>query len=323
MEMHILMATYNGAAFLKQQLDSVCALEGEWRLTIRDDCSTDATVEIISSYCEKFNNISIVTNEQGNLGACGNFNELLIAAEQAAYGQYFMLADQDDVWQSDKLKRQLALMKEIESERPGCPVLIHSGLEVVDQNLKLIDPSFMHYQGLRHEAHDPLRVLLAQNYITGCTVLVNRPLLELALPVPKDALMHDWWLALCAAACGEIGFIDRPLVKYRQHALNEVGAKSLLTFLNPFKTNWISRWFEGRDSLEQSIHQAQVLAKRIKKYEPGNENLKLIESYGALLSLPRWQRIEVLNKKDIHCQSRLRHYLNISRLLTLPRQADE
>jgi hypothetical protein len=73
-------------------------------------------------------------------------------------------------------------------------------------------------------SRDPLAVLLTQNFVTGCTVLVNRPLLERALPIPESAVVHDWWLALVAASCGHLLYVDWPTVAYRQHDSNAIGA---------------------------------------------------------------------------------------------------
>ena len=71
-------------------------------------------------------------------------------------------------------------------------------------------------------------MLLRHNLVTGCTLTCNRALLDLAMPFPDRLVMHDWWLALVAAACGEIRFLEEPTVRYRQHGRNQVGASSLL-----------------------------------------------------------------------------------------------
>lgn len=82
----------------------------------------------------------------------------------------------------------------------------------------------------RYQLSDPergcrLNRLLMQNVATGCTVMINRPLLELALPIPDAAIMHDWWLALVAAAFGKIGTVHEATVLYRQHGGNDTGAR--------------------------------------------------------------------------------------------------
>jgi len=313
------MATFNGDAFLKQQLDSICMQDASCNLVVRDDGSSDSTVEMLSSYASTHANILVLTDQHANLGVCGNFNELLIEAEKCASNRYFLLADQDDVWSADKLKNQLSLMKEMEKMYPEQAMLVHSDLAVVDHDLNTIDLSMMRYQGIQHERLKPLRVLLTQNFVTGCTVLVNRHLLELALPLPGDALMHDWWLALCAVVFGHIGYIDKPLVKYRQHGNNEVGAKAIGDFFNPFSGKWLERWEEGRMNLFQSMKQAQALADRIQAHEPENPHLPLIESYASLQFVSPLKRIVMIFRMGIHAQSKTRQVLLLLRLLLTPR----
>jgi hypothetical protein len=108
------------------------------------------------------------------------------------------------------------------------PILVHLDLDVISEQLERIHPSFMGYQGLTHESRDPLRVLLTQNFVTGCATAINRPLLELATPLPVDVIMHDWWLALCAAACGRIEYLPHALFQYRQHDANQIEAEGFL-----------------------------------------------------------------------------------------------
>ena len=127
--------------------------------------------------------------------------------------------------------------------------------------------------------------------------------------------MHDWWLALCAAVFGHIGFIDKPLVKYRQHGSNEVGAKHLNDYLNPCTGEWKRHWLEGRVNLFQSMKQAEALAERIREHDPQNPNLALVESYASLQTLSRWQRVKKIQQLGVHAQSNSRQALLLSRLL--------
>ncbi|MDX8377108.1 MAG: glycosyltransferase family 2 protein, partial [Mariprofundales bacterium] len=280
---------------------------------IRDDGSSDETVLLIQKLESQYSNIHYIDDGLGNLGASGNFAHLLNIASNKD-GDYVLFADQDDVWFSDKISQQMQRMLILEQQYPNIPMLIHSDMEVVDANLQQIHPSFMVYQGINHESNNPLQVLLAQNFVTGCTMMINRSLLELALPIPKEALMHDWWLALCAAVFGRIEYIDKPLVKYRQHGNNEVGAKHIRNLINPWKNNWLNHWQRGQNNLAGSILQAEVLARRVKERDPTNINLPLIENYAALATYSPWQRLRALSKLGIHAQSKLRHGLLLTRL---------
>ena len=135
-----------------------------------------------------------------------------------------MLCDQDDIWAKEKLEIQMSEMLCAEQKFPDSPVLIHSDLKVVDESKSVIAESFIKYQGLEIKRNTFTNVVIS-NLVTGCTSLFNEELARIALPIPNSAIMHDWWLALTASAFGEVVFIDIPLVEYRQHENNTIGAK--------------------------------------------------------------------------------------------------
>ena len=312
------MATYNGAAYVENQIASLVAQNySDWRLLIRDDASCDATMDIIHAINRQDSRITVLEDGLGRVGVNENFHKLLHSAYQDG-GNYFLLSDQDDVWQQDKLYSQLNAMQQLEQQFPESPLLVHSDMQVVDEKLERISPSFMHHQNINHEERVAIKVLLAQNFITGCTVLVNRRLLDIALPLPDEALMHDWWLALCAAVFGHIGYIDKPLVKYRQHGKNEVGAKHLGDYINPMHGKWKKHWLEGRKNLFLSMRQASALAVRVRENDPANPNLGLIESYATIYKASRLARIAGIRKSGVHMQSGIRQALMLSRLLLTP-----
>jgi len=313
MSKYILLATYNGTSFLPEQLESILSQAHGWKLLVRDDGSSDGTRELIRNRAAEGTPIIFIDDGQSRLGARRNFARLLeIAGEKGA--DYCALSDQDDLWLPSKLADQLKQMKLLEQKFPRCPILLHTDLEVVNQNLDLIHPSFMHYQKISHEISNPLNVLLCQNFVTGSTAIINRPLLDMALPLPEAVLMHDWWLALCAAAFGRLEYNPQPTVKYRQHDNNVIGAKSIRQLMNPLKNNWPSHWSSGCDNLAGSILQARALAERIRKLDPPNHHLRLVEEYASLIELPPFKRLKAIKKLDIHLQSSLRHMLMISRL---------
>ncbi|MDQ6963115.1 MAG: glycosyltransferase family 2 protein, partial [Mariprofundaceae bacterium] len=265
---YILLATYNATSFLKQQIQSIYkqSINKKVTIIIRDDASTDATPQMLSNLTQEYSHIHIISDDQRQLGAAKNFSKLLNTAFTYKANHCF-LADQDDVWLPEKVQSQQKQMHKLEQNHANKPLLIHSDMMVVDSSLKEISPSFMKYQKIAHNAKRPINVLLVQNFVTGCTMMLNRKLLEVALPIPKEALMHDWWLALCAATFGKIDYIDKPLVKYRQHGNNEVGAQHIKNLINPFKNNWYRHWNKGRKNLHQSISQAQALVQRIKQHD--------------------------------------------------------
>lgn len=220
----ILLATYNGAPYLREQLDSLLAqTHANWCLLIRDDCSTDATPSILAGYQKQFpSRVKIIPDDRLSLGASGNFAALLSAAD----ADYLMFCDQDDIWRPDKIELTLVEMRRLEKiHGKSIPLMVHTDLAVVDEGLRDVADSLWQFQHSDPVGGKSLNRLLVQNIATGCTVMINLALRDLALPIPPEAVMHDWWLALVAAAFGEIGQVTMPTVLYRQHGANDVGAR--------------------------------------------------------------------------------------------------
>jgi glycosyltransferase involved in cell wall biosynthesis len=220
----ILLATYNGEAWLEEQIDSLLAQEfRDWRLLARDDGSSDRTVELLQSYANRFpGKILILPNHGDNLGPCGNFTKLL----EFSNADYVMFCDQDDIWLPEKIGVTLVKMQEMEAAHGlATPFLVHTDFKLVDEKLQVFAES-----GWQYQKTEPKRMalnrLLVQNVATGCTVMINRTLREIARPIPPGALMHDWWLALVASVFGKIGQLAQPTMLYRQHAANKVGAQN-------------------------------------------------------------------------------------------------
>jgi glycosyltransferase involved in cell wall biosynthesis len=219
----ILLATYDGAAYLPEQLDSLFAQTYQnWRIVARDDGSTDGTREILARYSAAHPGRMVIVAQDGRrLGASGSFAALLGLSE----APYVMFCDQDDVWLPDKVALTLAAMRDLERARGELtPLLVNTDLKVVDQRLAVLDESFWRFQRIHPQRLTRLSRVLMQNFATGCTVMINRPLMTLAGPVPAEAIMHDWWLALVATAFGKASPIRRATVLYRQHERNDIGA---------------------------------------------------------------------------------------------------
>ncbi len=218
----VVLPTYNGAPYLEAQLASIHAQTFRpIRVLIRDDGSSDGTPELLQVLQQRYGTWLEVLPADGNLGCTANVNRLLEATSAA----YVALADQDDLWLPQKLEQALALMQQLERHHGAAmPLLVHSDLELVDEAGAFLGCSYLQRQRL-----DPQRTALVDlaltNVVTGCTALLNRALLQQALPIPGEALMHDWWLALVASACGQIALVEPPGVLYRQHGGNVLGAR--------------------------------------------------------------------------------------------------
>lgn len=226
----ILLSTYNGEKFLGEQLDSLLAQSyPDFIIVVRDDGSRDATAEILDRYCaqhpDKFRR---VTDDVGNLGACQSYFRLMeyTLANKQSLGlssAYMAFCDQDDVWDADKLEVTLTRMLATETD-PHEPILVHTDLRVVGADLNPVAPSLAEYQGLQPRRSNFGRRLVA-NSVTGCTVLINEALATFARPFPGQAMMHDWWLALAAGLGGQLVYLERATLAYRQHGGNTLGAR--------------------------------------------------------------------------------------------------
>jgi glycosyltransferase involved in cell wall biosynthesis len=227
----VLLPTYNGAKFLVEQLHSIFMQTGvEVFLMCRDDGSTDASPDILRDFETRFpSHITVLRDDLGNLGASASFSHLMNAALRSEIGAhpatYIALSDQDDIWHSDKLATCVSAIQKLERLKPGKPALVHSDLRVISEEGVELAPSMARYQGLQ-TGRSSLAAQVLSNTLTGCTCLMNRALLENGLPVPPEAIMHDWWLSMVASALGSRHYLDLPLIDYRQHASNAIGAKA-------------------------------------------------------------------------------------------------
>jgi hypothetical protein len=227
----ILLATYNGARFLPDLLESLQkqSIDG-WRLIVRDDGSGDGTPELVERWAGETGACCIFLRDgDRGLGASGNFARLLSASD----APYFMFCDQDDVWMPDKVALALETVSLAERDcGSDTPLLAHCDLTVVDETLEPVAPSFWAHQEFAYtEATAGLqdvkarRSLLVRNFVTGCTMIGNAALRARAHPIPAGCVMHDWWMALVAAHLGEIRAIEQPGILYRQHTSNTLGAR--------------------------------------------------------------------------------------------------
>jgi rhamnosyltransferase len=219
------MSTYDGATYLEEQINSIINQDYEgWSLLIRDDGSADSTVKIINDFALNDDRITILATDRKNIGPASSFMQLL----GHSASDYFMFADQDDVWLPDKISLTLDALKKIEGGSSE-PCLVYTDLQVVDDQLNLISPSFLRYQRLAPRKFSCFLRELLQNIVTGCTIGGNAALRQKALNVlhttQNKLIMHDWWLALVAFYFGTVFHVPVASLLYRQHGNNQLGAK--------------------------------------------------------------------------------------------------
>ena len=297
MYVNVILCSRNGEKYLRAQIESILKqTEQSVRLLISDDVSSDRTQEIEREYAEQYpERVRVRFRTVPSGGAARHFFLALqhFAEEtgggslspsgqspsgQSPSGQYYMFADQDDVWHPDKVEKTLAAMREAEeaaasgdaeaavseddekAENSACtvPLLVHCDMRVVDEEEQEIAPSYVKYQQMSPE-RCRLNQPLVQNNVTGGAMMMNEALVRLILsrPLPRHAVMHDHWIALAAAAFGKVIFLDEALYDYRQHGSNVLGAakgsrvREVLDRLGLFRK-------DGKTKKEMDRHSASV-----------------------------------------------------------------
>jgi glycosyltransferase involved in cell wall biosynthesis len=302
----ILLSTYNGERFIEPLLKSIFEQTSQdWTLIIRDDGSKDDTLNIVKSYKEKYPQKIQLLDDDQNLGPAQSFAKLLKHSDSA----YMMFCDQDDIWLPNKVEHTLKKMKRLELKYPNTPLLVHTDLKVVDKSLQTISDSLFKFQNLDPEQQS-LNSLLIQNNVTGCTVMINKQLKNLSLPIPKQAVMHDWWIALTASAFGKIGVIPSFTILYRQHGKNDTGAKKYS--VKYFFTR-LGKVEESIRSNEKIINQSKAFLENFKD-RLSKEQYEIIASFASFYDKSRGKRIQDLIKYQFKKNGSLR---NIGFFITL------
>lgn len=216
----ILLPTYNGAVYIRQQLDSIInQTYPEWHVIIRDDGSSDDTIEIINEYIVVYpHKFSLIRDNLGNQGTSGNIDLLM----HHSSADYFMFCDQDDIWEPNKIEVCMQTMTSLEVNNPQKPILVCSDACCIDENNKVICNSFFASQKFI-DTTDSLYKMLALNIVQGSTTLMNRYVREVVKFIPKD-YYHDAWVACIVKYYGIVQYLHQPLLRYRQHQNNVVGA---------------------------------------------------------------------------------------------------
>lgn len=289
----VLMAAYNGEKYIEKQIESILnQTETDWKLVIQDDCSSDATYQIASRYAQKHpNKITAVKRVKNSGSAANNFFSMLTYAD----GDYVMFCDDDDVWLPNKIEKSMEMMRK-EEQKNGTdkPVLVHSDLVVVDENLNILSRSMFQRQNLDAK-RCRLNHILVQNIVTGCTMAVNRSLVRMVAKaeMPEKAIMHDWWFALIAAAFGTIAFVDTPTVLYRQHGKNAVGAKNANSITYNFKR--LIQPMQAKIALNNTYLQAQEFMEYYSRMLD-EKSLRLVKDFATIPYLSKIQKIRMLHK---------------------------
>lgn len=218
----ILMATYNGEAFLSEQIESILAQTfQDWHLYIHDDGSTDNTLTIVREFVNQHPDKISLLDYPPQGGACQNFLSLMDRIESS----YYMFCDQDDVWLPEKVELSFKEMQKLEQTYLGKAIVVCTDLYVSDAHLNIIHPSRWRFSAMYPPYIKTFDDCAPCAGVTGCTMLFNQAAKECCVYPVSPYAIHDNWLTLCVLKQkGILSGIDKPLMHYRQHGDNCMGA---------------------------------------------------------------------------------------------------
>lgn len=211
----VAMTTYNGEAYLVEQLDSIVNQDYKnIELIVCDDGSTDSTMSMLGSYRDSHPDLRMeIYPAAQNLGYVKNFEKAISFCR----GKYIAFCDQDDIWYSAKISKQLDVLL------ANTALAVFTDADLIDAKGRLFQQGLWGavIGGLPPETIDH-RAFYLSNCVTGCTLIIDRTLLDSALPF-IEGVPHDWWLAYHAAYLDRLSWVDEKLLGYRQHGTNVYG----------------------------------------------------------------------------------------------------
>lgn len=275
----ILMATYNGEKLLPFQLASISRqTHKNWRIIVRDDGSSDNTVQILCDFAAlNPGKVIIIDDKIGNLGALGNFS-VLVGHSTA---DYITFSDQDDIWDLEKIEfslRELLLLEQ--THGVSMPLVVVTDRRVADENGRKITDSFWENQGIH-----PRKIRSPFDYFfypvaAGSSMLLNKSLLNLVRPIPKTAIMHDCWIELVAAHFGKAHYVEKTMLQYVKHSRNVSGGG---------RSYGASRYFRRANYLMRNISRQRSVYQRMMKQAQA-----FFERYGDQLGSAEHRKLKNL-----------------------------
>lgn len=273
----ILLPTYNGEKFLREQIDSILNQSIDiFRLYIRDDGSKDNTLEIIKEYALHDERVIHVESPEGNLGLVKSIEKMLTLSN----ADLIFFADQDDVWINNKIEKFVSFYNTIK-DADELPVLIHSNCYITDEKLN-ITGDFVKNIAKSNAITDSL----FNFFVQGSSSMINKKLKETSGKFPDNVYVHDRYLHMISQLFGQRYYLDTPLMYYRQHDNNVIGAGNIRTKI---KNNLRGRKFY--------LPEEKLLMNSLLQRFPQNKYLLLYEQLTS--NSTRLQKIKLLNKNKI------------------------
>ena len=309
----IMMTTYNGEEFLIQQIESICQQSySNWQLVVRDDGSSDQTLAILNTYAEKDARIQVVQNQTDYHGAYPNFWGLVAYCKQLKAYDYYMFADQDDVWDKDKLE---VYMDFCSDKGLNEPLLVYGDMRIIDGDGKVTSNSLEANLGIAYT--NAISTFFAHK-VHGCNSFFNRCLFELALPLSPEEpeakyVSHDNYYTKFAALLGQVYYLPRPMMSYRRYGTNVTSQHAY-----DFKLKRILKRLTALEELakDHALTYRQTIAtlERMKRLPLSDGQKKLLKTVETILDRGGIYAIKQISKHHIDWGKRVK---NVSRSLVL------
>lgn len=234
----ILMTTYNGEKYIREQLDSILNQSyNNWKLIIQDDGSDDDTLQILKQYENIDKRIQILVNNSNKHGAYPNFWSLIMYVKTISAFDYYFFSDQDDIWLSNKLEIMISAAQHMDINNR--PLMLYADMEIINDYGMTIYPSINNVMGIGKISG--LSLFFTHGFLWGCDLMINRKLFEV-VPIVSleyehiDIISHDNYYGKFAIMLGEIRFIPKILIKHRRHNKNTTGTYNIdLTIFKALK----------------------------------------------------------------------------------------
>ena len=218
MEISVALCAYNGAPYIREQLDSILdQTRTPDEIVICDDGSTDGTLEILSEYRNRNKDTIEIHSNKQNIGITKNFEKCI----RMCSGDMIALSDQDDVWEKTKIQRQIDAMQETNAG------LAFHNTTITNRSLNKMGDywsSISYTPGLVEDVELSIRDLLKRNFISGHTMMFRSQLKDALLPIPRT-WMYDYYIAILSVIISEVIDIDDCLAKHRYHEKQTTGAQ--------------------------------------------------------------------------------------------------
>lgn len=309
----IMMTTYNGEEFLIQQIESICQQSySNWQLVVRDDGSSEQTLAILNTYAEKDARIQVVQNQTDYHGAYPNFWGLVAYCKQLKAYDYYMFADQDDVWDKDKLE---VYMDFCSDKGLNEPLLVYGDMRIIDGDGKVTSNSLEANLGIAYT--NAISTFFAHK-VHGCNSFFNRCLFELALPLSPEEpeakyVSHDNYYTKFAALLGQVYYLPRPMMSYRRYGTNVTSQHAY-----DFKLKRILKRLTALEELakDHALTYRQTIAtlERMKRLPLSDGQKKLLKTVETILDRGGIYAVKQISKHHIDWGKRVK---NVSRSLVL------